>query len=71
VFVAVPDGKTVKNRLHLDIRRSAGTTTPTCGGCASSGPGRSDIGQATVPWTVLADPQADGFCLVGLLAGSG
>src|SRR5262245_15955063 len=67
VFVPVPEGKAVKNRLHLDIRpidRSHQEEVERVGG---PGVRAADGGQGAVPWVVLADPEGNEFCLLGEL----
>ncbi len=62
LFGRVPESKTVKNRIHLDlnpddqeveVRRleQLGATTV-------------DIGQKDVTWVVLADPEGNEFCVL-------
>ncbi len=62
LFGAVPEGKSVKNRLHLDfvpddqaaeVQRLIGL-----------GATHADIGQQNVPWVVLADPEGNEFCVL-------
>ena len=62
LFVAVPDAKTVKNRLHLDFRpddRDAEVAR-----MLRLGAVRADIGQGEQPWVVLADPEGNEFCVL-------
>jgi hypothetical protein len=67
VFVPVPDGKTVKNRLHIDLAPS-----PDAGQEAevrrleNLGARRVDIGQDSdhVSWVVMADPEGNEFCVL-------
>jgi predicted enzyme related to lactoylglutathione lyase len=63
LFVKVPEGKTVKNRLHLDFRpddRDAEVER-----LVALGARRVDVGQADVSWVVLADPEGNEFCVLG------
>jgi len=57
IFLKVPEGKTVKNRLHLDLR-------PADQG-ARSGPApgarQVSIGQDDVSWVVMPDPDGNEF----------
>ncbi|MFD8008802.1 VOC family protein [Streptomyces sp. NPDC058955] len=67
-FIRTPDAKSVWNRVHLDVRpypgddpaaeearlRALGATDP-------------DFDGASVPWTVLADPEGNEFCLLSPL----
>jgi Glyoxalase-like domain len=56
VFAPVPDGKTVKNRLHIDLRpvdQAAAVAQ-----LEALGARRADLGQGPeVTWVVLADPE--------------
>ena len=65
LFLRVPDGKTVKNRLHLDLRpddRDAEVAR-----IEALGATRVDIGQGDVTWVVLADPEGNEFCVLRAL----
>jgi len=65
LFIRVPDGKTVKNRLHLDLRpddRDAEVAR-----IEALGATRVDIGQGDVTWVVLADPEGNEFCVLRAL----
>ena len=68
VFVTVPEGKTVKNRLHLDIRPADGSYEAEVARLVALGARRADVGQGTQPWAVLADPEGNEFCVLGSLA---
>ncbi|HRA46183.1 MAG TPA: VOC family protein, partial [Phycicoccus sp.] len=66
VFVPVEEGKTVKNRLHIDLAphktqdRDAEIAT-----LLERGATRVDVGQSDdVTWTVLADPEGNEFCVL-------
>ncbi|HET9051549.1 MAG TPA: VOC family protein [Candidatus Dormibacteraeota bacterium] len=73
VFVGVPEPKSVKNRVHLDIR-AEGSGEPDelaqlqaaeLDRLVALGARRIDVGQGEVPWVVLADPEGNEFCLLG------
>lgn len=65
LFLRVPEGKTVKNRLHLDLRPSDGSDQSTeLDRLLSLGATRVDVGQGDVTWVVLADPEGNEFCLL-------
>jgi hypothetical protein len=68
VFVAVPEAKTVKNRLHLDLRPVDRSHEAEVGRLIGLGARRADVGQGEVPWVVLADPEGNEFCVLGPLA---
>lgn len=63
LFVAVPEPKTTKNRLHLDFRpddRDAEVER-----LLGLGATRVDVGQGEQSWIVLADPEGNEFCVLG------
>jgi predicted enzyme related to lactoylglutathione lyase len=63
--VAVPEGKTVKNRLHLDLRADSSSTDAELQRLLDLGARHADVGQGPdVSWTVLADPEGNEFCLL-------
>ncbi len=64
VFVAVPEPKTVKNRLHLDLNPSGCDQADELARLLSLGAKRISVGEADVPWVVLADPEGNEFCLL-------
>jgi hypothetical protein len=67
IFVPVPEGKTVKNRLHIDL-----APLPDTGQEAevrrleALGATRAEVGQdpEQVSWVVLADPEGNEFCVL-------
>ena len=65
VFVPVPEPKTGKNRVHLDLASaSAAHQAQLIGRLRDLGATRADIGQGDVPWEVLADPEGNEFCVL-------
>ena len=63
---AVPERKTVKNRLHLDLRADGPDRAEELDRLLALGARRVDVGQdPAVSWTVLADPEGNEFCLLG------
>ena len=63
--VAVPEGKTVKNRLHLDLRADGTSTAAELQRLLGLGARHADVGQGPdVSWVVLADPEGNEFCLL-------
>jgi len=65
VFVPVPEAKTVKNRVHLDVNPSGTDQAEELERLLALGASRVDIGQdPDVPWVVLADPEGNEFCLL-------
>jgi predicted enzyme related to lactoylglutathione lyase len=65
VFVPVPESKTGKNRVHLDLATaSAADQAELVSRARDLGGGPVDIGQGDVPWVVLADPEGNEFCVL-------
>ena len=62
VFVPVPEGKTVKNRLHIDLNPD--DQAAEVARLESLGAKREDIGQGDVRWVVMADPEGNEFCVL-------
>ena len=61
----VPEARTVKNRLHLDLRADGSSTAAELERLLALGARRVDVGQAAdASWTVLADPEGNEFCLL-------
>jgi hypothetical protein len=65
IFLAVPDDKIVKNRLHFDLRPD--DQAAEVARVLDLGATRVDIGQGDVTWEVLADPQGNEFCILRTL----
>jgi predicted enzyme related to lactoylglutathione lyase len=65
VFVPVPEPKTGKNRVHLDLATGSAThQAAEVERLLALGAVPADIGQRDVPWTVLADPEGNEFCVL-------
>jgi catechol 2,3-dioxygenase-like lactoylglutathione lyase family enzyme len=69
VFVPVPEGKEVKNRLHIDLAPHLSQDRDAeIQRLLDLGATRADVGQdrngAEVTWTVLADPEGNEFCVL-------
>lgn len=63
--LAVPDSKSVKNRLHLDLRADGSSTAEELRRLLALGAIHVDVGQSPqVSWVVLADPEGNEFCLL-------
>ncbi|MFB7787089.1 VOC family protein [Streptomyces vinaceus] len=65
-FVAVPEPKTAtKNRVHLDLATtSAAHQAELVAHLRSLGATPAHVGRGEVPWTVLADPEGNEFCVL-------
>ncbi|MBP2450725.1 VOC family protein [Mycolicibacterium lutetiense] len=62
LFLAVPEGKVVKNRLHLDFTPDDQQTE--VDRLIGLGARHIDIGQGEQSWVVLADPEGNEFCVL-------
>ena len=62
LVLAVPEAKTVKNRLHLDFVPD--DQAAEVDRLISMGATRVDIGQGEQSWVVLADPEGNEFCVL-------
>lgn len=66
VFVPVPEGKTVKNRIHIDVSATDRSRDEEVERVLALGARRADVGQGEdVSWVVLADPEGNEFCVLG------
>jgi|HubBroStandDraft_1064217.scaffolds.fasta_scaffold68727_2 catechol 2,3-dioxygenase-like lactoylglutathione lyase family enzyme len=66
-FVRVPEGKAVKNRLHIDLAPPGdGDQEAEVRRLEALGATRVDVGQdpATATWVVMADPEGNEFCVL-------
>jgi predicted enzyme related to lactoylglutathione lyase len=64
-LVVSPEPKTVKNRVHVDLATmSAAHQAETVARLTALGATAVDIGQGAVPWTVMADPEGNEFCVL-------
>ena len=69
LFLKVDDPKTIKNRLHLDLRpRDQAAEVARLEGLGAR---RVDIGQGNVSWVVLADPDGNEFDVLKAFSGEG
>lgn len=65
VFVSVPEPKTVKNRLHIDVAPPKDADQEAeVARLEAIGATRVDIGQGEQTWVVLADPEGNEFCVL-------
>ncbi len=68
LFIEVPDAKSTKNRIHLDLRPREGTRDEEVArvralGATEVGDHRGKYGPGT-GWVVLADPEGNEFCIL-------
>jgi catechol 2,3-dioxygenase-like lactoylglutathione lyase family enzyme len=64
VFVRVPEDKTVKNRLHIDVNPVDRDQDAEVERLLALGARHVDIGQGEQTWVVLADPEGNEFCVL-------
>jgi hypothetical protein len=66
LFLRVPEDKSIKNRLHLDLRpRDQAAEVERLIGLGAR---RVSVGQGSdVSWVVLADPEGNEFCVLKAL----
>jgi predicted enzyme related to lactoylglutathione lyase len=65
VLLKVPDAKTVKNRVHLDVAPDEGEDhAEAVKRLRAAGAVPADVGQGDVSWVVLADPEGGEFCVL-------
>ncbi|NMO55920.1 VOC family protein [Actinoplanes sp. TBRC 11911] len=62
LFTPVPEVKTVKNRLHIDLRPD--DQEAEVERLVDMGARHVDIGQGDVGWVILADPEGNEFCVL-------
>jgi len=69
LFLPVPEEKTVKNRLHLDLSPVDCSQAEEVARLEALGARRADVGQGDdVSWVVMQDPQGNEFCVLRSLA---
>jgi hypothetical protein len=65
IFVPVPEPRTGKNRVHLDLAStSRAHQSELVGRLRKLGARPADIGQGDVPWVVMTDPEGNEFCVL-------
>ena len=62
LFISVPEGKSVKNRIHFDFRPDDQESE--VARVVALGARHVDIGQGDETWVVLADPEGNEFCIL-------
>jgi predicted enzyme related to lactoylglutathione lyase len=64
-FGRVPEGKSAKNRLHVDLKPDGTTQDQEVARLEGLGARRIDVGQGPdVSWVVMADPEGNEFCVL-------
>lgn len=63
-FARVPEGKAVKNRLHIDVNPTDREQGEEVRRLLDLGARRADVGQGDESWVVLTDPEGNEFCVL-------
>ncbi|MEV6419771.1 VOC family protein [Streptomyces sp. NPDC051662] len=63
-FARVPEGKTVKNRLHIDVNPTDRDQDEEVRRLLDLGARYADVGQGDESWVVLEDPEGNEFCVL-------
>ncbi|HET9249712.1 MAG TPA: VOC family protein [Actinomycetota bacterium] len=64
VFLVVPEGKAVKNRLHLDLRPSGSMAEELERVQALGATQHRYVAEGGSYWTVMLDPEGNEFCIL-------
>ena len=64
LFVKVPESKSVKNRLHIDVSPRDRERDEEVERLIGLGAKKIDIGQGNPTWVVMADPEGNEFCVL-------
>ena len=63
-FARVPEGKTIKNRVHLDVNPTDREQDEEVRRLLALGARHADVGQGDASWVTLADPEGNEFCVL-------
>jgi Glyoxalase-like domain len=63
-FAHVHEGKTVKNRVHLDVNPTDREQDEEVRRLLDLGARDADVGQGDQSWVVLADSEGNEFCVL-------
>jgi len=64
LFQTVPEGKTVKNRLHLDLSPPSTMQAEVDRLVTAGASALRRVDEEGIFWTVLADPEGNEFCVL-------
>jgi catechol 2,3-dioxygenase-like lactoylglutathione lyase family enzyme len=64
LFAQVPESKTVKDRLHIDVSPIDCSQAEEVERLLALGACHIDVGQGEQRWVVLADPEGNEFCVL-------
>lgn len=63
LFQRVPEGKTAKNRVHLDIRTNGAIDAKVAELAAAGGAEVRRVSENGQDWVVMTDPEGNEFCV--------
>ncbi|KIH99059.1 glyoxalase [Streptomonospora alba] len=63
-FARVPEGKSAKNRLHIDVNPTDREQDEEVRRLLDLGARHADVGEGDESWVVLADPEGNEFCVL-------
>jgi Glyoxalase-like domain len=66
-FVQVPEEKTVKNRVHVDVTPIDRSQLDEVTRLIALGAQQVEIGESETAWVVMADPEGNEFCVMPAL----
>ena len=64
LFQFVPEGKTIKNRIHLDLRPSGSMAEEVARLEAAGATSLRRVDEGGIFWTVMADPEGNELCVL-------
>jgi hypothetical protein len=64
LFIVVPEGKSVKNRLHLDVRPPASMNEEVERLEAAGATVQRRVDEGGSFWTIMQDPEGNEFCVL-------
>ena len=64
LFQVVPEGKSVKNRLHLDLRPSGSMAAEVARLAEAGATAITRVDEGGSFWTVMLDPEGNEFCVL-------
>jgi hypothetical protein len=64
LFIIVPEGKSVKNRLHLDLRPTGSMAGEVARLEAAGATAITRVDEGGSFWTVMGDPEGNEFCVL-------
>ncbi len=59
----MPEGKTVKNRVHIDVTSATADVAATVAALVDLGATVLRPQDGEISWTVMADPEGNEFCV--------